>query len=309
MKVSVVIPAYEVQDHLQRAVTSVFAAGYPDLEVVIVDDGSRDGTLAVARRLSTKEGRIRVLQHPAAGHRGAGASRNLGIMASTGEIIAFLDGDDWYFENRFAVSLPILRDRPDVDGVYESARIELEDGGSWFGGAERRFGILEPLEGTALLSKLLSGQPWPTTAFTCRRGFLDRTGLFPEHLHIAEDCHLWFRMACLGRLVAGKAEAPVSAYYRHAANTYHPALDRKLDMVKVMADVWNWSRGVKMATDRRTALLTGVRDYIWNGVVACRKQDRDALAWELLGAARRFGGWRLLAERRFWRQGVAMICR
>ena len=101
MTVSVVIPVYQAAAFVEQAVESALAQ--PETgEVLLVEDGSGDGSLAECERLAAGDGRVRLLRHPNGENRGAGASRNLGIEQSTCPLVAFLDADDYYLLGRFA---------------------------------------------------------------------------------------------------------------------------------------------------------------------------------------------------------------
>lgn len=91
--VSVIVPLYNKAATVERAVNSILQQTYTNLEIIIVNDGSTDGSdIAVRRQYSDK--RIRVIDQP---NQGPGAARNTGIKASRGEYVAFLDADDsWY---------------------------------------------------------------------------------------------------------------------------------------------------------------------------------------------------------------------
>src|SRR6476661_1937714 len=100
MKISVVIPVYNVENYLQRAVTSVFEQ--PEvIELLLVEDGSSDNSIGLCRDLAEKDKRIIVLQHRDGKNRGVAASRNLGIRNASCPFVAFLDADDYYLPNRF----------------------------------------------------------------------------------------------------------------------------------------------------------------------------------------------------------------
>ena len=94
LKISVIIPAYNAERDLQRAVESVCAQTYPSslLEIIIVDDGSTDGTGRIADELAAAHNHIRVIHQP---NGGLSAARNAGILQSTGEYIGFVDSDDY----------------------------------------------------------------------------------------------------------------------------------------------------------------------------------------------------------------------
>lgn len=89
--VSVIIPAYNAEQSLERAVRSVLSSDYQNLEVLVVDDGSTDETPAIAERLAGEDGRIRVLPEK---NGGVSRARNLGLSRAAGEYITFVDADD-----------------------------------------------------------------------------------------------------------------------------------------------------------------------------------------------------------------------
>ena len=117
--VSVIMPFLNVAPYLEEAIESVRAQTYPRWELLLCDDGSRDGSSDIARRYAALDpSRIRHLTHADAGTHGASATRNLGIAAARGEVIALLDGDDVWFPTKLAEQLAILAERPDADALY-----------------------------------------------------------------------------------------------------------------------------------------------------------------------------------------------
>lgn len=114
MRVSVVIPVFDMGHHLPAAVSSVRRQTRPVDEILIVDNGSRDDSLDVAQALAAADPRIRVLSEPA---RGAARARNRGIAAATGEVIAFLDADDLWPRDKIALQLPRLQSDAEIDVV------------------------------------------------------------------------------------------------------------------------------------------------------------------------------------------------
>ena len=94
--ISVVIPAYNVEKYFEKCLQSVVSQTYTDLEIIIVDDGSSDNTLNIAKSFGDKDSRIKIFEQKNAG---AGAARNYGIKQATGEYIIFLDSDDYFEEN------------------------------------------------------------------------------------------------------------------------------------------------------------------------------------------------------------------
>lgn len=105
-RVSVVIPAYNAERYLAATIDSALASTFDDLEVVVVNDGSKDGTQAVAEAYG---GRVRVINQPNAG---MSPSRNRGIDSSDSEFIALLDSDDVWHPAKIAAQVRALQERP-----------------------------------------------------------------------------------------------------------------------------------------------------------------------------------------------------
>jgi cellulose synthase/poly-beta-1,6-N-acetylglucosamine synthase-like glycosyltransferase len=111
--VSVVIPAYNAERFLGRAMRSALAQTYPLLELIVVDDGSTDGTAGVIR--SFRDRRVRHLFGP---NRGQGAARNQGIRASAGRYVTFLDADDVYLPDKVRRQVDFLETHQDCRVVF-----------------------------------------------------------------------------------------------------------------------------------------------------------------------------------------------
>src|SRR5262245_36560058 len=93
--VSVIIIFFDAEQFIKEAIESVFAQTYDAWELLLVDDGSTDGSPAIAERCAKRySGKVRHLEHGGRQNRGMSASRNLGIANANGEYIAFLDADD-----------------------------------------------------------------------------------------------------------------------------------------------------------------------------------------------------------------------
>ena len=93
MKISVVIPVYNVENYLEACVRSVQAQTWQDIEMVLVDDGATDGSGALCDALAAQDARIRVLHQP---NQGLAMARNNGLAAATGDYVGFLDSDDYW---------------------------------------------------------------------------------------------------------------------------------------------------------------------------------------------------------------------
>lgn len=309
-KISCIIPTHNSQPYLERAVESLFSTGWPDLEILIVDDGSTDGTRRLAELLAANSpGTVVCLSHTDGQNHGVSATRNVGIARSTGDLLCFLDADDFVYPHRFDAAVRILDKRPDVDGVYETSEIVFADAESedrWWD-ASRTFGFDTPIPPQDVLFALFRGRSWHTSAILLRRTLIKRTGLFDARLRIAEDCHLWFRMACLGTLVSGDLTRPVSVYWRHVDSSYQPFTAQRPHMVRAMTLFYNWMRDRAPLDSRLPRVRLCVSDYILRSIEAARGRRDRQLAWTIaVGSAARFTP--VLTERRFyghlWRMAV-----
>ncbi|HII60985.1 glycosyltransferase family 2 protein [Pyrococcus horikoshii] len=114
--VSVVLPTYNRAKVLPRAIESVLNQTYTNIELIIVDDGSRDNTKEIIREFQSQDERIVYLRNKR--NLGANAARNIGIMHSTGEFIAFMDSDDmwlpWKLERQIKIMYSSLNSYPIV---------------------------------------------------------------------------------------------------------------------------------------------------------------------------------------------------
>lgn len=226
LNVSVVVPAYNAEKYLGKAIKS--AVVFSEVkEVIIIDDGSQDSTFKLCCRLREQNSKIKIYQHPARENKGASASRNLGIHMATADFISFLDADDFYLPNRFDAEKTILLGNSDVHGVYgaTAAHFISELGKERFTKAKMR--QLTTISGAPSSNELIyvllgSSEKhhghFHLDALTVRKTAFDRSGLFDETLHFAEDTDLAIRMAVTCTLVAGIIETPVAMRGVHDRN-------------------------------------------------------------------------------------------
>ena len=118
-RVSIVTPVLNAGRFLQEAIESVLAQTSDSWELLLVDDGSTDGSTATAERYaSAHPERIRCLAHEGRLNKGASASRNLGIRHARGEFLAFLDADDVYLPRKLEEQVPLLEAHPQAAMLY-----------------------------------------------------------------------------------------------------------------------------------------------------------------------------------------------
>lgn len=119
-KISVIVPVYNVENYLRECLDSLIGQSLKDIEIICVNDGSKDASLQILREYAAKDSRIKVIDKPNAG---VSAARNDGIAAATGEYITFADGDDWLKTTAYEeIYASVGSARPDmvIFGYYES---------------------------------------------------------------------------------------------------------------------------------------------------------------------------------------------
>lgn len=170
--VSTIIPVHNRPAMLREAVESVLAQTWRPIEVVIVDDGSTDGTLAAANELQALHPSvIRVVSQPNAG---PGAARQRGVELARGEFVQFLDSDDLLLPEKFEVQVQGLRQDTEAGISYGKTRTQ-----------ERGVTLPDPAQRTGeqfrtLFPTLLREPLWPTLTPLYRRTALDRIGPWPR---------------------------------------------------------------------------------------------------------------------------------
>lgn len=127
--ISVVVPVYRVEEYLDHCVSSIVEQTYPNLEILLVDDGSPDKSGEICDRWAQRDSRIRVIHKQNAG---AGAARNTALDMAKGDLIAFVDSDDYLHPNLYAHLYSLMKDGVDIAeceiGLTEADNLAMDDG-------------------------------------------------------------------------------------------------------------------------------------------------------------------------------------
>jgi glycosyltransferase involved in cell wall biosynthesis len=201
---SVVIPAYQAAEFIAQAIDSVLAQSYRDFEVIVVNDGSTDDTAGVVRNYN---GRVRYIEQD---NGGPAVARNTGIAAARGDMLAFLDADDWWAPNRLERCVEELLAQPDIDVVTTDAFLVEGDtptANRWYGD----LGNYEFPPPAQQLSSMIDCN-FMFTSTLLPRALVTRVGGFDPAYLGTEDYDLWIRMLRAGARFALIRE-PLS-YYR-----------------------------------------------------------------------------------------------
>lgn len=203
--VSVVIPVFNGAAFLREAVESVFAQNYSPLEIIIVDDGSTDGTEAVARSLPEP---VRYLRQTNAG---PAAARNRGIENAQGSLIAFADADDLWPAGKLELQLPYFSD----------AAIEI---------------VMGRIQQVHLSNAEEFGEPAFSVNLGCaviKKSVFERVGSFDESMHYSEDVD-WFMRAREGGAAIVTVDAVTLLYRQHEQNMTRGKSTTELNVLKAL---------------------------------------------------------------------------
>jgi GT2 family glycosyltransferase len=205
-KISIIIPCYNHGCYLGQAIQSVLDQTYSDVEVIVVDDGSKDTTADVVRGFDDL--RLRYLWQE---NRGLSSARNAGILASQGVYVAFLDADDWFLPHKLESQVDFLETHPTV-GLVVSGWTEVD-------GQGRTLRTVAPWHWKPELGLVdcVMGHPMVIHAVLIRRYWLDTVGLFDEGLSAIEDGDLYLRLLAAGCQFAWLPEI-VCCYRLHTGN-------------------------------------------------------------------------------------------
>ena len=260
--VSGVIIFLNAEAYLAEAIDSVLAQSYPELELLLVNDGSSDCSPAIAHEYAERHpGKVRVLSHPGNVNRGMSASRNLGVAHASGSYIAFLDADDVWLPTKIEEQVEILVAHPDVALLYGSTQI-------WHSWEEssRRTDFFYPLgvavnqvyRAPQMLGNLIENRyQTPTTcnAIISRAAYLHLGGFeesfrgmyedqaFFAKLYLAYPIYVSDRYWARYRQHGGNSGAPFSylVYYRERQQFMKFVYER---CVPYWTALDNWSRAV-----------------------------------------------------------------
>ena len=211
MKISVIIPTYNRRVQIEQAIASVFAQNYDDIELIIVDDGSSDDTL-VWLDTNFSDHRLRVLQNTR--KKGPAGARNTGLLAATGDLVAFLDSDDVFLPGHLAESCEVFTRFPQVGLVFGKAIYEQNGRPVDYMGPnfERKLACAATLHADPQLRIFDDNYFTHLLEFGCYFNLSTvvvrcaaARALMNEELRIAEDYEFWCRLsrtlrfACLER--------------------------------------------------------------------------------------------------------------
>jgi glycosyltransferase involved in cell wall biosynthesis len=270
--VSVIIPAYNAEAFIADTVRSVLDQTYQDFEVIVVDDGSQDGTLAA---LEPFHARVHVHTQV---NGGVARARNTGVSLASGEFIAFLDADDLWLPQKlerqlaFSAAPMTFTDRFNIGARGDLPEIQS---------------AVTPMQGGDVFEALLrEGNFITNTSVVMRRALFERMGGFYTGLNGTEDWDLWIRIA--ERHAVGFLAEPLVRYRFHAGGISRNFIKMGLERRQVITRALALERG--RALDWRTRRRIWAETWRTNGYEAGRA---GATRQALIDYARAAAAWPL----------------
>jgi len=211
-RISVIIPAWNAENFLADTLKSVQEQTMMDWEIIVVNDGSIDGTTEIVKRMQQQDARIRYVFQE---NQGLAASRNHGLRLAKGKFIQFLDADDQLIADKFERQLNHIASHPDTDVIYGDCElVYIETGQHVFRGHTLKFGS-DPLDD--LLRRWPKGESIPIHCALFRRSVLDKENWFDEELKAKEDWLFWVDIILQEPCIV-YTPGVVALYIQHADN-------------------------------------------------------------------------------------------
>jgi glycosyltransferase involved in cell wall biosynthesis len=215
--VSVVMPNYNNEKFIAESIRGVQNQSYGNIELIIVDDGSTDGSLEAVKKAAAGDGRVRIIPH--ARNMGLSSARNTALKNSKGYYIGFCDSDDIWLPEKLDIQIEAFDRNPEV-GVVHGDSIIIDAAGNLTG---ERFGSIYATEKRIrdgfIFNDLIRANYISVPTVLLRRACFEGIGLFPENLKWLEDWMYMLRLANKCRFLY--ISEPVAKYRVHAGSSMH----------------------------------------------------------------------------------------
>lgn len=253
MDISVVIPTYNRETLLERAIASALEQTLPVREVIVVDDGSTDGTQELLSKISLRDSRVRTLVRQRGG---ANRARNAGVESAGGEWIAFLDSDDAWERNKLERQSAALQKNPAAVASFTGLRRIGHDEGKIF---------LPPADPSLLDIRAANVLSTTSSAVVKASVFRD-VGGFDADLPSCQDWDLWFRLRLKGEFAVVREPLVVydaGPHARISSNLAKVIAGHTIVFGRVMDGVDTNSPEFKFISARHKLVMTEM--YLRNG--------------------------------------------
>ncbi|WP_319414372.1 glycosyltransferase [uncultured Cohaesibacter sp.] len=251
-EISVILPVYNGEAYVEEAISSILAQDFTDFELLVINDGSTDGSGVILEKMARQDGRIRILARQ---NDGLVSALNWGLSEARADIIARMDADDIAYPNRFSVQWQCLKDNPDI-GLVFSQMNKIDAQGRSIGKVTKTRLSAEDVAKALRQGNCLPHHP----TVMARKAEMLAVGGYREMFKGAEDLDLWYRMSKRSKLV-GLADVLLD-YRLHPGQVTQTSVVRQRfsqDLIILIA------REVEAGRDDLSQTWDGVPDFSWNG--------------------------------------------
>jgi glycosyltransferase involved in cell wall biosynthesis len=302
IEVDVVISAYNVGPYIGQAIESVLNQNLSPKSIVVVDDCSSDNTKDIINGFGN---RIRVIHHDT--NRGISGARNTGIKACTSSLIAFLDGDDAWTQEKLSKQIEEFHKSPEI-GLSYTSLFDCDNNLN-----PVRIRKFKPRSAEYVFNELyLNAFPIPPSTVIVRRNVFEECGLFNEELRTGEDYECWLRIAmkfsisCTHEALCLRRNNPLSLSRSVHFDSYMLATFRIIELCKESASKLDIKLPVNVEQRKKIYLHRGFResmnsnrddaaDFFYN-----RLADAGELKFKIKLSYKLFHIWVRLNRIRWW---------
>ena len=222
--ISVIIPTYNSAEFITDALKSVFAQTFPDYEVIVIDDGSTDATADIVKSFPG----VKYLRQ---NHRGPAAARNLGLSKSSSPLIAFLDADDQWMDDKLEIQTRYMNSHPDVGLLYSDLSTFDDDGVKTVSYDSHHRKVYQGNVFDKLFLKNFIG----TITVMVRKECFERAGYFNEEITRSTDWHQWLRIAYFYKV--GYIDKPLAKYRWNKGSISYDSARAYPDRLQIIGDI------------------------------------------------------------------------
>ncbi|MCK7583183.1 MAG: glycosyltransferase [Chromatiales bacterium] len=292
--ISIIIPAFKAITHIGEAIDSVLEQDAGPIEIIVVDDGSTDGTADFVAQYYPNVCLIRKANG------GAATARNAGIRVACGGLLAFLDADDLWLPGKLQAQLRYLAEHPDVQMLCTEFAVWTPDATGQYPPASLARELhtsdqeIDPDGSGWIYHKLLLDTLVWTSTVMMRRTLIESVGLFDERLRLGQDYDYWLRVSRVTPI--HRLKRPFALYRQHSASVTARGATINYGAIVVEQAVKRWGltspNGVSAPRRQVTQRIANI--HFDNGY-RHYKQDRPTLALRDFSRSIRFNPWRMHA--------------
>lgn len=284
---SIIVPVYNTEKYLRKCITSILDQTFTDYEVIVVDDGSSDGSKKILKEFEGKDSKIKCFYKE---NGGLSSARNYGLDHACGSHIMFVDSDDYLLPGALESLMKNFSD--DVSAVFSRPVVEYEDLHTWKKFDDEYFAI--PYSGkftvdTTMLKKL----PVVAWAKVYRKSIIDEFQLrFPEGLLYEDNYWYW----CFFSVITSKVffvQNPTYCYVRHKGSIMADSSNKKegyaISRVFILRNIIEFYVKQGIFQQNIPLIRRLAEEYFWASYESCAQYERSLIVWELTKLLRDYG--------------------